>query len=123
MPSQAIAVCKTQAIHKDMVTRAQKNMPSEEIIRKAGDFFKTLGDPTRIKIINALLHEELCVCDIAAVLNMNQTTISHQLKTLKAADMVKYRKEGKIVYYSLDDEHITEIYQLGMVHIKEESGV
>ena len=123
MKSEKIEFCKTLIIHDDLVLKAQKNMPDENLIREIGDFFKVLGEPTRIKIVNALFISEMCVCDLAAVLQMNQPAISHQLKILKQAGLVRYRKDGKIVYYALHDEHVKHIYEQGMIHIKEQKGV
>jgi ArsR family transcriptional regulator, lead/cadmium/zinc/bismuth-responsive transcriptional repressor len=90
------------------------------VIRKIGDFFKVLGDPTRIKIMNALFHSEMCVRDLTATLEMTQSAISHQLQVLKAANLVRYRKDGKIVTYSLPDDHVKRIYEQGLLHLKEE---
>lgn len=123
MNDKKIEMCKILVVHEDLVFKAKKNMPQEDLIRTIGDFFKVLSEPTRIKIINALFNSEMCVCDLTAVLNMNQPAISHQLKTLKQAGFVKYRKEGKIVYYSLSDEHIRQIYEQGLLHINEKQGV
>jgi ArsR family transcriptional regulator len=123
MNDKKIEMCKILVVHEDLVFKAKKNMPQEDSIRTIGDFFKVLSEPTRIKIINALFNSEMCVCDLTAVLNMNQPAISHQLKTLKQAGFVKYRKEGKIVYYSLSDEHIRQIYEQGLLHINEKQGV
>jgi ArsR family transcriptional regulator len=97
-------------------------MPDEDLIKEIGDFFKVLGEPTRIKIVNALFTSEMCVCDLAAVMQMNQPAISHQLKILKQAGLVKYRKDGKVIYYSLNDNHVKHIYEQGMDHIKERKG-
>lgn len=112
-------VCKCSVVHEDLVQKAKENMPNEDLIREIGDFFKVLGEPTRIKIINALFNSEMCVCDLTAVLNMNQPAISHQLKILRQAGLVRYRKDGKIVYYSLKDEHVRQIYELGFIHVNE----
>ena len=123
MKSKKIEFCKILIIHKENVENAKRNMPAEDLIYKIGDFFKVLGDPTRIKIINALFHSEMCVCDLAAALTMNQSAISHQLKILKQANLVKYRKNGKIAYYFLNDDHVRQIYEHGLIHIKEMNGI
>ena len=102
-----ISICEITTIHE------------ENILYNLGDFFKLLGDGTRIKILNALFYSEMCVCDIAALLGMTQSAISHQLRVLKQGRLVKHRKEGKSVYYSLDDEHIKHIIEQGLTHIKE----
>ena len=110
---------ETKAIHKDVVKRVEKTMPKEEIIYDLADFFKILGDTTRMRILSALFQEEMCVYDIANLLKMTQCAISHQLRVLKQGRFVKHRKEGKIVYYSLEDEHIKHIVEQGMIHILE----
>ena len=110
---------ETKAIHKDVVKRVEKTMPKEEIIYDLADFFKILGDTTRMRILSALFQEEMCVYDIANLLKMTQSAISHQLRILKQGRFVKHRKEGKIVYYSLEDEHIKHIVEQGMIHILE----
>ena len=94
-------------------------MPEEELLYDLGDFFKILGDSTRIKILSALFQSEMCVCDIAALLGMTQSAISHLLRVLKQGRLVKHRKEGKVVYYSLDDDHIKHIVDQGLTHISE----
>lgn len=111
--------CTCSVIHEDVVANAKAVMPEEELLYDLAELFKVFGDTTRIKIICALFESEMCVCDIAALLNMNQSAISHQLRVLKQTRLVKYRKEGKVVYYSLDDEHIKQIFDLGLIHIKE----
>ena len=110
---------ETKAIHKDVVKRVEKTIPKEEIIYDLADFFKILGDTTRMRILSALFQEEMCVYDIANLLKMTQSAISHQLRVLKQGRFVKHRKEGKIVYYSLEDEHIKHIVEQGMIHILE----
>ena len=95
------------------------NMPAEKILSDLADFFKIFGDATRIKILYALFASELCVQDLAALLNMNQSAISHQLRILKQAKVVKYRKDGKYAVYALDDEHVTQIVAQGIAHLSE----
>lgn len=99
-----------------------KHMPEEETIFETGDFFKLLGDSTRIKILFALLTSELCVGDMANVLGMTQSAVSHQLRVLRSGGLVKYRKDGKNVIYSLDDEHVAEILKAGLTHIQHRRG-
>ena len=108
-----------QIIHKDTVKKVAERMIDEESSIDLAEFFKIFGDSTRIKILNALLNESMCVCDIAALLNMTHSAISHQLKILKQAKIVKFNKVGKIVYYMLDDEHIEQIFKKGVEHIEE----
>lgn len=110
--------CTCNIIHEEVVAYAKENMPQEEILVDLAELFKIFGDSTRIKIISALFTSEMCVCDIAALLEMNQSAISHQLRILKQARLVKYRREGKVVYYSLDDEHVQQILDCGLAHLK-----
>lgn len=112
--------CSCKVVHEDVIEKVKNLMPEEERLYDVADLFKVLGDSTRIKIICALFESEMCVCDIAALLNMSQSAVSHQLRVLKAARLVKFRKEGKVVYYSLDDEHVKMIFDLGLSHIGEE---
>ena len=111
--------CDCTIIHEDVVDKVKSTMPEEEDLYNLADFFKVFGDSTRIKIISALLTCEMCVCDIAALLNMTHSSISHQLRVLKQARLVKFRREGKVVYYSLDDGHIKEIFNTGLLHVTE----
>jgi len=111
--------CDCDVIHRNIVNKVKEQMPQEEVVNDLTQLFKVFGDSTRIKILWALDKAELCVCDIAYLLNMTQSAISHQLIVLKNARLVKNRKEGKIVFYSLDDEHINQIFNQGIIHIKE----
>lgn len=112
-------VCEVTTIHKELIEEVKKKMEDDELLYDLGDFFKLLGDSTRIKILNVLFCSEMCVCDIAVILGMTQSAISHQLRVLKQGRLVKHRKEGKVVYYSLDDEHVKHIVEQGLHHIKE----
>ncbi|GFR36676.1 ArsR/SmtB family transcription factor [Thermobrachium celere] len=114
-----IDTCSCNIIHDEIVNAVKKKMPEEEVLFDLAEFFKVFGDSTRIKIMYALFEHEMCVCDIAALLNMTQSAVSHQLRVLKQARLVKYRKEGKIVYYSLNDDHIKDIVKEGLEHINE----
>ncbi len=111
--------CDCTIIHEEVVKRVEKDMPEEESLYDLAELFKVFGDTTRIKILYALFSAEMCVCDIAVLLNMTQSAISHQLRVLKQARLVKYRKEGKVVYYTLDDEHVKAIFDQGLIHINE----
>jgi len=111
--------CQCNVIHEDVVNRVKSNMPEEEHLYDLAELFKVFGDTTRAKILYALFASEMCVCDIASLLNMTQSAISHQLRVLKQARLVKYKKEGKIVYYSLADEHVKQIFDQGLLHITE----
>ena len=110
--------CDCNVIHQEVVDRTLKNMPDGDIFNKVADFFKLLGDITRSKIIWALAQNEMCVCDIANVLNMSKSSISHQLGTLRRAGLVKCRRERKTVYYTLDDEHVKMSFEIGLEHIE-----
>ncbi|KAF0091877.1 MAG: transcriptional regulator [Fusobacteria bacterium] len=113
-------VCDCSVIHGDNVEEVRKKMPKEEELYELADFFKVLGDSTRVKIMWALDMEELCVCDLAVLLNMTKSAISHQLRALREARLVKFRKDGKVVYYSLADHHVRQVFEMGYQHIKEE---
>lgn len=111
--------CSCTIIHEEVVENVRKNILDEELLYNLSELFKIFGDNTRIKILCALFQAEMCVCDIAAVLCMSQSAVSHQLRILKQARLVKNRKDGKVVYYSLSDEHIKHIFDEGLVHVKE----
>jgi DNA-binding transcriptional ArsR family regulator len=106
-------------IHEEVVAQVRKNMPEEDVLLNLADLFKVFSDSTRVKIICALLNAEMCVCDIASLLGMSKSAISHQLRTLRQTRLVKYRREGKVIYYSLEDEHVGTIFAQGLVHINE----
>ncbi|MDI3312430.1 MAG: metalloregulator ArsR/SmtB family transcription factor [Thermoanaerobacterium sp.] len=112
-------ICEITVIHADIVDKVKKLMPEEEKLYDLAELFKIFGDTTRIKILCALLKSEMCVCDIAATLGMNQSAVSHQLRILKQSKLVKYRKDGKVVYYSLADDHVIKIFEQGFNHIEE----
>lgn len=114
-----IESCNGNIIHEDIVVRVKDQLPAEETLYDLAELFKVFGDTTRIKIICALFESEMCVCDLSCLLNMTQSAISRQLRVLKSARLVKFRREGKVVYYSLDDEHIKHIYDAGLNHISE----
>ncbi|MGI6733282.1 MAG: ArsR/SmtB family transcription factor [Anaerovoracaceae bacterium] len=117
---QPVERCDCNVIHEDVVAKVREQMPEEEILYDLAELFKVFGDSTRIKILWALDQDEMCVCDIAYLLNMTQSAISHQLRVLKQAHLVKSRREGKVVYYSLADEHVKLILDQGLIHITEE---
>ncbi len=112
-------VCEVFNSHEDAVARVKERMPSEEEYSDLSEFFKIFGNPTRLKIISLLCVEDLCVCDICDALELNQTTVSNQLRILRANNIVKYQKEGKMARYSLTDLHIEMIYKVGLEHILE----
>ena len=110
-------VCEISCIHTDDVDTVREKMPEDEVLYELADLFKVFSDSTRIKILWALSVSELCVCDIAHLLDMTQSAISHHLRTLKLSRLVKSRKSGKIVYYSLDDSHVYDIFAEGLAHV------
>ena len=116
---QPIERCDSDVIHEEIVYKVREKMPQEETLYDLAELFKVFGDSTRIKILWALDESEMCVCDIAFLLNMTQSAISHQLRVLKQAELVKSRREGKIVFYSLEDEHVKQIFDQGLEHILE----
>ena len=111
--------CEIQFVDEKKVNRARRAMKSAEAVTALAETFKILGDPTRIKIAFALSREELCVCDIANLLGVSQSAVSHSLRTLRQMKLVKFRKEGKIAYYALDDEHISNLLDISFRHIEE----
>ena len=112
-------LCDCEEVHTDSVNRCREQMPDETTLYDLSDFFKILGDSTRIGILFAVDREPMCVCDIATVLGMTKSAVSHQLKILRTADLVRYRKSGKNVYYSLADQHVRDIIEKALEHIKE----
>lgn len=111
--------CEYIHVHEDIVAQVNENMPDEEILYDLAELFKIFGDSTRIKILYVLFESEMCVCDIANLLGMTQSAISHQLRALKQSKLVKYRREGKTVFYSLADSHVRTILDQGMEHVAE----
>lgn len=111
--------CDCNTIHEEVVNDVREHMPDEDILLDLADIFKVFSDSTRVKILYALFRAEMCVCDIAVLLGMTKSSISHQLRILKQAKLVKYRKDGKVVYYSLTDEHVKTIFDQGLIHICE----
>lgn len=110
--------CDCNIIHEDIVKHTLKKMPDENVFNKLAEFFKILGDATRTRILFALDQNEMCVCDIANVLGMSKSSISHQLGLLRRSGIVKCRKMGKEVYYMLDDDHVKELFEVGIKHIE-----
>ena len=105
--------------HSDLIERVNENMPDEEILYEIAQLYKIFGDSTRIKILYVLFEAEMCVNDIAQLLNISTSAISHQLRILKQAQLVKFRREGKTIFYSLSDDHVRTILNQGMEHICE----
>ena len=117
--NEPIEVCGYLHVHEDLVKQVLEAMPEEDDLYSLADFFKVFADSTRIRILYVLLCSETCVCDIAQLLNMTQPAISHQLRILKQMNLVRARREGKTVFYSLADDHIASILRIGMEHICE----
>ncbi len=111
--------CQEVCVHEEVVNSVTEEMPEDEILYDLAELFKIFGDTTRIKILYVLFESDMCVCDIAQLLNMGQSAISHQLRVLKQAQLVKFRREGKQVIYSLADDHVRTIINNGMEHIME----
>ena len=116
---KAAECCDEYAVHPDILSLARQDMPDEERLYDLAELFKVFGDATRIRILYVLFESEMCVCDIAELLNMTQSAISHQLRVLKQARLVRSRRDGKTVYYFLADDHVRTIIGQGMDHIEE----
>lgn len=108
-----------QCVYEDVVKKLNDNMPPDEILYDLAELFKVFGDSTRVKILYALFESELCVGDIAQLLGLTQTAVSHQLRVLKTNKMVRFRKDGKNVFYTLSDDHVRSIIEMGMEHVEE----
>lgn len=120
MTDNEIEVCDFLAIHEDAVKDVVANLPDEDTIFELAELYKIFGDHTRIRILCVLWEHELCVCDIAKLLSMTDSAISHQLRVLKSARLIKYRRDGKTVFYSLADEHVRTLINCAIDHIREE---
>ncbi|OLN30636.1 MULTISPECIES: metalloregulator ArsR/SmtB family transcription factor [Desulfosporosinus] len=112
-------ICDIVCVHPDVVRTYSDQILSLDRATELADLFKTLGDPTRIRIMDALAKSEFCVCDLAELLDLSQSATSHQLRVLRNSNLVKYRRDGKMVYYSLQDNHVQELYRQGLEHIDE----
>ncbi len=115
-------LCEIQVVDAALVRRVRAGLLPERAAQRLAATFAMLADPTRLKIVQALDQAELCVCDLAAATGLNRTTVSHQLRLLRGERLVKYRKEGRMAYYSLDDEHIATLLHMGLEHVGEELG-
>lgn len=111
--------CDCTIIHEDVIREVKSRLPDEENLLDLADLFKVFGDSTRVKILCALFESEMCVCDIAALYGMTKSAISHQLRILKESKLIKNRRDGKVVYYSLDDDHVKNIFNQGLAHVSE----
>lgn len=112
-------LCGVEYVHEDRVKSARKAIHDDETVLRMSEIFRVLSDPTRLKIVLALLREELCVCDIAALLRVTESAVSHQLRLMKNLRLVRYRRNGKMAYYSLDDEHIEDLIRVANRHFSE----
>ena len=112
-------ICECEELHADIIERKRAEMPEMNTLYDLSDFFKVLGDSTRVSILFAIDGAPMCVCDIAALLGMTKSAVSHQLKILRQSDLVTYRKSGKNVYYTLADDHVRDIIEKALEHIKE----
>ena len=119
MPQKEKNICEVKCVDRAKVKAVKKRMLNDNEINRLSEVFSILADPTRMKIIFALSKEELCVCDISYLLDVSISAVSHQLRLLRNARLVKYRKEGKMVFYSLDDKHISTLFNEGLKHIRE----
>ena len=116
---EALDHCQITQCHPEAIAQVMAHLPEDETLYDLAELFKLFGDSTRIKILYALFESELCVCDIAQLLGLTQSAISHQLRILKGGKLVKFRREGKTVYYSLADDHVRSIINQGMEHVEE----
>ncbi len=117
---EELECCETTEVHEDLLKLVKETMPEESVLYDLAELFKVFGDSTRIRILFVLFEAEVCVCDLAEALNMTQSAISHQLRILKQNKLVKSRREGKSIFYSLADEHVKTIIAQGMEHVEED---
>ena len=120
MTEHNIESCSFLCVHEDVVEQVQRSLPEMTHLLRLADLFKTFGDGTRVRILYVLLEAEVCVCDLATLLGMTQSAVSHQLRILKEARLIKARRDGKTVFYSLADDHVATLLKQGMEHICEE---
>lgn len=115
-----IETCGFLHVHENKVQQVRDMLPDEELLGRLSELFKVFGDNTRIRILYVLFEDEVCVCDLAQLIGMTQSAVSHQLRILKAAQLIKSRREGKTVFYSLADEHVRMMLRMGTEHVQEE---
>ncbi|MBE5743000.1 MAG: helix-turn-helix transcriptional regulator [Clostridiales bacterium] len=116
---EEIEICESEHVHGSLIAEVKEKMPSEEVIYDIAELFKVFGDSTRTKILTALFESEMCVCDIGRLLGMTKSAISHQLRILRQSKLVKARKCGKEVFYSLSDDHVKTIFKMAIEHVNE----
>jgi len=112
-------MCEVTYVDQEKVANLAPLLKDQETLFDLAELFKSLGDSTRVRILHTLSHAELCVCDLAALIGISQSAVSHQLRLLRMARLVRHRKSGKMVYYSLDDEHVKSLLKLGLEHVEE----
>lgn len=112
-------ICQTAYVNRSKVERVLQGLPEQKLLLGAAEIFKMLADPNRLRLLHALGQEELCVCDLAELVETSASAVSHQLRLLRTARLVKYRREGKLVYYQLDDEHVERLLLEGLRHAEE----
>jgi DNA-binding transcriptional ArsR family regulator len=112
-------LCEDHVVDREKVRRAAKALPTQRVLNGLAEIFKVLSNPSRLKIIHALARDELCVCDLATLLGSTDSAVSHQLRILRSTRLVKYRREGKLAYYSLDDQHVRQLFEAGLEHMTE----
>ncbi len=120
MKKNELECCESTEVHEELLAQVREKLPQEEKLYDLSELFKVFGDSTRIRILFVLFEAEVCVCDLAAALGMTQSAVSHQLRILKQSKLVKSRREGKSVFYSLADSHVRTIIDQGMEHVEEE---
>lgn len=114
--------CEVSILHEDLIEKARVRVVDDSAAEGLAETFQALADPNRVRLISALMDGDLCVCDLAELLGMSQSAVSHQLRLLRNLHLVKYRKEGRTVYYSLDDDHIRDLFQRGLEHYRHQRG-
>lgn len=119
MAKSDLPICHDREVHGDVVERIKGEMPDSSVLYELSDFFKIFGDSTRVSILFVIDRGEICVCDIAEILGMTKSAVSHQLKILRQSKLISYRKSGKNVFYSLADDHVKDIIEKALEHIKE----
>lgn len=120
MARTEVDTCGFLCVHEELVEQVQQNLPEEEQLLQLADLFKVFGDGTRIRILYVLFEAEVCVCDLAKLLRMTQSAVSHQLRILKQAHLIKARRDGKTIFYSLADDHVATLLRQGMEHVLED---
>jgi len=116
-------ICEVRVIHPEEVEEARKTLPEDEVSARMAELFKAMGDRNRLRILLCLGRGEMCVCDLSAALELSESLVSHQLRVLRNLHLVRFRKEGKMAFYSLDDQHVELLLKQGLDHVREETGL